>query len=373
MRRVLTLPVASIALATCALLGCAGAAARASPAAAPGPPGPPTPPPAAGASLRVLHVGDFGEVTPPQAVVARAMAAEARRAPVDLALATGDNLYECGVDPRIPGSDACVFAPDGNAVAANAALPVDPRFATLHEAPLRDLTRDGAPVPVWLVLGNHDVAATGGCAAGPDPAKVARVKACLQVAHRSPRWNMPGRHWVLDLGPARFIGIDSNLLKRDYGGFSIDGEVEFVRGAAAACASRTCFLVAHHPSFSAGEHRDDATAEYLARVRRIEEAAGGAIAAWLAGHEHQLEHLRAPAGYDVLVSAATARPRPDERFGRVSAPGATLLWASTAVGFGLLEVGRSGWSYRFLDGDGRALHCCRASDRGACQPMSCTP
>jgi 3',5'-cyclic AMP phosphodiesterase CpdA len=321
----------------------------------------------------VLHFGDFGEVTPSQRAVADAMAAEARRAPVDLALSAGDNVYECGVDPRLPGASACAFDADGNGVTGGATLPADPQFAEKFEDPLRGLLRDGQPVPTWLVLGNHDVNPRGECAAGPDPVAVARTKACLQVAHRSPRWKMPGRHWVLDLGPARFVGIDSNLLKGDYGGFTIDGEVAFVQQAFAGCESRTCFLVAHHPSFSAGEHRADATPEYLRRVALVERASAGRIAAWLAGHEHQLEHLRSPSGHDVLVSAATARPRPGEPFSPLSAPGTTLLWASSTPGFGVLEVRSGGWSYRFLDAAGNALHCCEASVRGACRPASCAP
>jgi len=149
--------------------------------------------------------------------------------------------------------------------------------------------------------------------------------------------------------------------------------VAFVAEAARPCGEKLCFVVAHHPSFSAGEHRADATPGYLDRVKRIE-AAAGPIAGWLSGHEHQLEHLRAPAGYDVLVSGNTARGRPEERFKEVSAPGARLLFASTRWGFGVLEVGENGtWSYRFIDDAGRSIHCCTASARGRCEPSACPP
>jgi len=55
---------------------------------------------------------------------------------------------------------------------------------------------------------------------GPDLA--ARRKACIEVAHRSTAWEMPGRHWVLDQGPARLIAIDTNVVTADYGGFTLD-------------------------------------------------------------------------------------------------------------------------------------------------------
>jgi 3',5'-cyclic AMP phosphodiesterase CpdA len=315
----------------------------------------------------------MGDDTRQQGVVGGAMAALSRSAPVDLVVHPGDNVYECGPDPAVAGAEACAFGPDGNTIAPGTVAPPDPLFEKRFERGLSGVDRDGRPVPVLLTLGNHDVAARGECA-GPGEARVvSRRKACLEVAHRSPRWSMPGRHWVEDRGPARFIGVDSNLLKRDYGDFSFDDEVAFVAEAAKPCKERLCFVVAHHPSFSAGEHRDDATPEYLARVRRIEDAAGR-IAAWLSGHEHQLEHLRAPSGYDVIVSGNGSRARREERFKAVSAPGASLLFASTVPGFGVLEVGPAGsWSYRFIDGSGRPLHCCTATARGPCKPVTCPP
>ena len=324
-------------------------------------------------AYRVIHVADFGDDTRQQAAVAEAMAALSRSVPVDLVLHPGDNVYECGPDPVLPGAEKCAFGPDQNQVAAGYQAPVDPSFEKLFEKPLAGLLRDGKPVPVLLTLGNHDVAAMGTCASGGEARVIARRRACLSVAHRSPRWSMPGRHWVEDRGPARFIGVDSNLIKRDYGDFSFDDEVAFVTEAARPCKERPCFVVAHHPSFSAGEHRADATPEYLARVKRIEEAAGP-IAGWLSGHEHQLEHLRAPSGYDVFISGNGSRARPEERFKSVSAPGARLLFASTRPGFAVLEVGDGGsWSYRFLDVSGKSIQCCTAAARGPCRPVTCPP
>ena len=324
-------------------------------------------------TVRALHVADFGDDTRQQAAVAEAMAAVSRSLPVDLVLHPGDNVYECGPDPLLPGAERCDFAADRNQVAAGFVPPVDPSFSKLFEKPMSGVTRDGKPVPVFLTLGNHDVAAMGTCSSGGEARVISRRKACLSVAHRAPQWSMPGRHWVEDRGPVRFIGIDSNLLKRDYGDFSFDDEVAFVGEASRPCKEKLCFIVAHHPSFSAGEHRADATPEYLARVKRIEEAAGP-IAGWLAGHEHQLEHLRAPSGYDVFISGNGSRARRDERFKAVSAPGARLLYASTHAGFAVLEAGEGGnWSYRFVSDAGKPLQCCTAIARGPCKPVTCPP
>ncbi len=164
--------------------------------------------------------------------------------------------------------------------------------------------------------------------------------------------------------------MDSNLAFRDYGGFTLDDEVAFVAAASAGCAERTCFLVGHHPPATAGGHVDDATATYLARMQRILDAGGGRIRAWLAGHDHDLQHLRTPAGLDVLVSGNGSEGRPQERFEAASA-GATVLFASVRWGYGVLEVWPGGWRYRFEDEGSRPLYCCTATGAGPCEPTAC--
>jgi hypothetical protein len=328
-------------------------------------PGAEPPPPA----IRVLHIGDFGDDTCQQRAVARGIAAAHARAPFDLVVSAGDNLYECGPDVRLPGAAACDFAPDGASAAPGFAPPADPRFA-IFEAPLAPLLRGGEPVPVWLALGNHDQNSGRSCREGGlAPEKLGRVRACLEVAHRGRHWRMPGRHYAVDAGPARFVVLDSNLLVGDYGGLSADGEVEFFRRATAGCGSRPCFVVAHHPPASAGAAP---SAGFLERLRRLEAATAGPIAAWLAGHDHDLQHLRAPGGYDVFISGNGSRWR-DAGFARAAPPEASLLFGSTAWGHAVLEVSASHWGVRFESETGEALHCCRAALEGRCVPVACGP
>jgi hypothetical protein len=344
---------------------------------------PPAVAPLQGPAQRFLHLADFGDATCQQGQVAAAVENAHRRAQFDAALFPGDLVYECGPDADADGAEACRFASDGNTVEPG--LPPDTAAASFraHEEPLAFLSRPPA-VPVYVSLGNHDVATGGSCAGGGgDPVARARRKACLNVAHASPLWTMPGRHYAVDLGPARFLAVDSNLLVGDYGGFSFEDEVAFVRGAAKGCRADGCeaepggcdrpwcFVLAHHPAFTAGVHRSDATPEYLARVARLLEAGGGRLRAWLSGHDHDLQHVRGPDGLDVLVSGNGARGRPSERFRDASAPGAEVLFGSGAWGFGVLEVSRSGWRYRFENVHGVALYCCAAAGAGRCEPSRC--
>jgi len=335
-----------------------------------------------GPSRRFLHLGDFGDATCQQASVASAVVTAHRRAPFDAAFFAGDLVYECGPDASAPGAEQCRFAPDGNTVEPGLPPGTAATSFSVHEEPLAGLTAPPAAA-VYLALGNHDVAAGGGCGEGPDLDAISRTKACLNVAHASPLWTLPARHYAVDRGPARFLVVDTNLLMREYGGFFFDDEVAFVRAAAAGCRADACaaepggcekpwcFLVGHHPAVTAGIHRDDATPDYIARVGRLVAAGDGRLRGWLAGHDHDLQHLRSPEGLDVFVSGNGARGRPRERFRVPSVTGTEILFASVGWGFGVLEVSPSGWLYRFEDVEGAPRYCCAAQGAGRCEPAAC--
>ncbi|HSD21658.1 MAG TPA: metallophosphoesterase [Anaeromyxobacter sp.] len=367
------------ALVALAAAGCGGSptfTVRSERARRPGPA-----PAIAGPFLRVLHLADFGDPTEQQGAIARGVAAAHGREPFALALFPGDNIYSCGPDPTVSGAAACAFDADGNTLAPGFEPPADGSFAR-HEAPLAPLAAAPA-AEVYLSLGNHDVAAYGGCYQSGDPVAEGRLKACLEVAHRSPLWQMPARHYALDRGPARFLVVDTNLVTGDYGGFAIDDEVAFVREEAPGCRADACdaepggcdkpwcFLVGHHPPVTAGGHRTDATPDYLARMDRLLAAGGGRIQAFLAGHDHDLQHLRSPAGLDVLVSGNGSRGRPSERFDATSVAGTEVVFATMRWGYGVLEVARDGWRYRFEDDGGAPLYCCAATGAGGCAPSVC--
>ena len=246
----------------------------------------PAPAPAiAGPFLRVLHLADFGDPTEQQGAVARGVGEAHRTRPFALALVPGDNVYPCGPDATAPGADACSFAADGNTLAGGFEPPEDPGFAR-HDGPLSPLAEPPA-AEVYLSLGNHDVATWSDCRASDDPVAEGRLKACLELAHRSPVWRMPARHYAVERGAARFLIVDTNLVEQQYGGFALDDEVAFVRDQAPGCrpdACETepggcdkpwCFLVGHHPPVTAGLHRRDATPDFLARMDRLLAAGAG--------------------------------------------------------------------------------------------------
>jgi hypothetical protein len=104
-------------------------------------------------------------------------------------------------------------------------------------------------------------------------------------------------------------------------------------------------------------------------MRRLLAAADGRVEAFFAGHLHQLQHLSL-GGLDVFVSGSTAMA--GFRRLRVRTPArAELRFATTAWGYAVLEADARGWSVRFVDSGGDALHCCAADRGGPCRPVEC--
>lgn len=321
--------------------------------------------------LRLLLLGDNGAPTARQRSVASAIDRWSASHPVDFIVQPGDNVYGCGPDPRLPGAESCRFAEDGATVAPGVTAPDDPLFRR-NEGALRSLRgRDGGPLTSYLALGNHDIGAESFCRIrGMKRDEWMRLRACLEVARRSPWWRMPGRHYVLDRGSVRFIFVDSNTAVADYGGFTLEGEEAFVREASTPCGELTCFLVAHHPPAIGLSGAPPAAIEPgIARMGRLVAAAEGRVTTVLAGHAHSLEHLTL-GDLDVLISGSSSR-RGSPRFVGGWPAEARLHFATSAPGFGVLEVWAGGWSFRLVDDEGRSLHCCEATGRGRCLPVRC--
>jgi len=335
--------------------------------------GPIAPPPSARPpEVRVLVFGDFGYRTLAQWLVARAIRRESHARPFDLALELGDDLYMCGPDPARAGAEGCRFGEDGATVVPGYVPPAEPLFR-LNEERLEGLVgRDGAPLTFFLALGNHDVGwGAGRCdSPGIPDDEATRRRACLSVAHRTPTWTMPARHYVVDRGPIRIVVVDTNVVVADYGGLTLDEEVAFVRSATAGCGEeRVCFLAGHHPPAAVHGYGRGRAPAYAARMARLVAAANGRAVAFFAGHVHTLEHL-ALGPLDVFISGSTAMGGSMRLRWKVPAS-AQARFVTTACGFAILEADRAGWRVRFQDFEGEPLHCCEAAPRGPCLPVEC--
>ena len=203
---------------------------------------------------RLAIVGDVGTGKKAEWATARLIAESAQTDPFDGLVLLGDNVYPDG-DPR--RLDATVFDPFAEVLEAGATL-----------------------LPV---LGNHDV--QDGHAEG-------------QVAGLG----MPGRWYSTEIGPALFIGLDSNLVD--------DPEQLRWLEASLATSSSTFIVVAmHHPAYSAGFHGSEKSVQetWVPLFDRY------GVSLVLAGHDHDYQRSIPLAGVTYIVSGAGAKLRPTGR------------------------------------------------------------
>lgn len=192
-----------------------------------------------------------------------------------------------------------------------------------------------APVPVVLVLGNHD--------AGPVFPSDARARRELDWA-ATHTWSGASRNWVLRVGPLDLFGVDTDWFVRGPGRCGVGastcasavGLAGTLRAAARSEAPFTV-VVGHHPVESLGErhgsagaYRDSGFGAFRgAAVRRLAEAIGAD--AWIGGHEHLLQAVPSAAAFGVGASGKIEDGPPAVQAG---------TWAVAEPGYGLLTASR---------------------------------
>ena len=290
-------------------------------------PAPDGPEPRHGPTVRFLAVGDTGTGGDAQYGVADAMGEVCARRGCDLVLLLGDNFYELGVT----GVD-------------------DPQFQSKFEVPYA-----GLDVPFYPVLGNHDY--------GRGAGEAWRGGAQVDYTDHSDRWTMPARYHAFEVGPVRFLALDSGPAWVHGTPGQVDGD-EVARQRAwladALSGSDATWNVtfAHHPYRSNGVHGDagsfDGVAGRGAAWGALLESACADIDLHLAGHDHDLQWLE-PAGAcpatELVVSGAGARQR--ER-GDNDHPARFERYDT--YGFAWLEATQEAMTVAFYDGTGRLLH-----------------
>lgn len=320
----------------------------------------PAPAPPEDTALSLLAVGDTGEppsepeYTDPMRRVAGALAAEDARSPVDGLVLLGDNFYPDGLhsaelERRLrenvvgPYCRFIALTPRG-AGSLGAACPASEALN---------------PVPLYVVLGNHDYGAEG------SPALQREVVPGYVATWRMPR----GPVEVHELpGGVSLVLLDSNPA-------AFEGAAQEIEAALAGARGPWRIVAAHHPMLPADEKHD---AAYERSMRGILERAGARVQLFLSGHEHNLQLLSgeppAPALLVVAGGGSGVRSLPkDERLERGRLYGAASLGfarvdlragPTAALVVTLVEVSESPWPRRArraaryevsLDGAVRAL------------------
>ncbi len=230
-----------------------------------------------GDPLRVLVLGDFGWGGKGQATVAQAIAKIHATAPLHLGITVGDNFYEHGVR----STD-------------------DRKWSERWEAPYA-----GLGIQFFPTLGNHDYYGS--------------VQAQLDYQSPSNTWRFPARQYRFRTGPAEFFALDTMDEN--------PAQIRWFADAFSRSTARWKVVYGHHPVYSAGKHGGSAylEQELLPLIR-------GRAALYVAGHDHDMQHLKPVDGTHFIVSggggAKLRKPRPDPR----------SLFGAGVYGFSVLEL-----------------------------------
>jgi hypothetical protein len=270
--------------------------------------------------LSLLAVGDTGKpaeaiaALDPGRAVARALASEDERDPIEALVLLGDNFYPDGLE-----KDELKDRLRENLVGPYCRfIELTPRGAgSLREAcPAADAVH---PIPIFAILGNHDYGER------ESPELQRHV-----VPDYVRSWRMPEDDvGVRELrGGVSLILLDSNRVART-DGEEDDDVVRAIRDSAGPWR----VIAAHHPMVRAGRGWDPRFAE---RMAEIVERAGVPIHLYLAGHEHNLQAFPAPGRSPALHLVAGGGS--DTR--KISDADPSRTFAQGSLGFARLDFAR---------------------------------
>ena len=216
-----------------------------------------------GASIHVVAFGDYGTGSSHQSAVAHAITVRNSQMRFDFGITMGDNFYFCGVKSV-----------------------TDSKWKTRWEAFYTPLG-----FPFYASLGNHDY----GNPPIVCPAQRGSPDAEVAYTQHSDSWRMPARYYTFKAGPALFIAIDTE-------GWS-EKQLTWIQDTLAASAAdpdiKWRIVYGHHPIFTSGVHLNERRiGELRAKLLPVLQAAH--VDAFIAGHDHDMEHLRSD-GIEFLI------------------------------------------------------------------------
>ena len=244
---------------------------------------------AAGQPIRVLAFGDFGDGSLGQREVAAAMLRYHRQRPFDFAITLGDNFYNQGMK----GVD-------------------DPRWKTWW-----DQLYDPLGIQFYAILGNHDYVF-------PES-----PEAEILYSKQSPSWRMPATQYTYTAGWVQFFAIDSPAMT----GY----QLEWLQKELEASKFSWKVVYGHDPIYSHGKHGDNQKL-----IRELLPVLKGRADVYLAGHDHDMQHLKPEGNLHFFVSGTGGKMR------RIR-PGQRSLFAKSALGFAVLEADGSSLKMTFVD------------------------
>ena len=207
-------------------------------------------------SIRVLAFGDYGNGTKNQRDVAAAMMRYHTNSKFDFGVTLGDNFYSKGMlSTRDP-----------------------------HWKSWWDEMYDPLPIQIYASLGNHD----WGYADSP--------AAEVLYSYHSSTWRMPATYYTFTAGPVQFFALDTNEISR--------AQLSWLDEEIGKSTARWKVVYGHHPIYSAGTHSDNPTL-----IKQLLPVLRDRVDVYLAGHDHDMQHLKSEGGVHLFVAHVAAARR----------------------------------------------------------------
>ncbi|MFN4315909.1 MAG: purple acid phosphatase family protein [Chitinophagaceae bacterium] len=268
-------------------------------------------------ALHFLVMGDWGRNGENyQKEVAAGMGKAAHDLDASFIVATGDNFYPYGV----------ASTQDYHWISS---------FETIY-------TAQSLHVKWYPVLGNHDYASN------PD----------AQVAYSSisSRWTMPARYYAktfrvgrdsllmlfMDTDPIEKMqrSVPNDSIKYPVG--AVDRQLRWLDSALLHSQARWKMVVGHHPLYTGGWRKNSKDTEALRKLlgpifekHRVD--------AYIAGHEHHLEHIKPAGATHYIISGAASEARPVTKYPDIG------LFAEGTQGFATFSLTENELLIQFID------------------------
>ena len=257
-------------------------------------------------AIHVVGLGDFGSGDKNQLAVAKALALRHGQEPFHLGISLGDNFYRCGIRSE-----------------------TDSGWKTRWEDLYTPLG-----ITFFTSLGNHDY----GHPPIICPGKGVSPDAELKYTEHSKSWRMPARYYTFVAGFARFFAIDTEGWSTKQAAWLKNVLVETQNEPGVQWR----IVYGHHPMYTSGVHLNER------RIGALRRELGGLfketkVDLYVAGHDHDMEHLRAN-GIDYLIAGTGgAKLRAIRRLTPES------IFHATTFGFLDLSIDEHTLTAKFLD------------------------
>ena len=147
---------------------------------------------------------------------------------------------------------------------------------------------------------------------------------------------MPSAYYTFTAGEAQFFALDTDVIS--------EKQLLWLQDALDASQAKWKIVYGHHPIYSEGQHEDNNT-----KIAQLLPALRSRADIYLAGHDHDMQHLKPEGRLHFFVAGSGGKLRPIE-------PGPRSLFAKSAHGFAVLEIQADTLAVAFVDVSGQELY-----------------